>query len=247
MRLIFEHHNLSSRFLGGHMKAQFQNLILFISILFSASLASAVCGYEQLTVQNATPEEVTATCDYLERLKTEFGKMDIVVEPKGTIFFEDQAVSPVNGVSVHGYFDSDVSEIHMTHLKAGVNTPSTPFGLVKSVELMETFLLHELIHMYVFAYMGDSMSRITRVWHEALAYSLQFRLMNTKTREMILKYNPSLTAYSDDSYINSMFYGTDPDQFAIRAHLAFENWGGLEYIKDLMDGKIPGTAFEATF
>lgn len=226
------------------MKNYLLRLAVFQTILIFSNIASAECNYDRLFIKDATAEEVAATCDYLERLKLAFAQVGISVEPKGTIFFEDQAVSPVNGVSVHGYFDSDVNEIHMTHLKAGVQTQSTPFGMVKSVEIMETFLLHELIHMYVFAYMGDTMTKITPVWHESIAYSLQFQLMNSKTREMILKYNASLVAFSDSSYINPMFYGVDPDQYAIRVYLAFEQWGGLAYIKDLMDLKIPGTSVD---
>lgn len=217
-------------------------LVVFTGVQISArSFALTTCGFSQVQIQNATALETEKTCEALNSVSAYFKGAGIQVDPKVTYIFHDRVEVKLNGetYTAYGYYDTDTLEIHMIHFESGIKENLTEWNQSWDVNLATSFLVHETTHMYFITYMGDHYKYLPHVWHEAVAYTVQFETMNSKLKSIILNQN-TIAAYEDPSMIHQDFYEMSPAVFAKKSFLSITSWGGAEFIKKLAEGKING-------
>jgi hypothetical protein len=211
-------------------------LITFSSI--HALPAAAACGYASVIIEGAKPAEEKAACASIEKLTNYFITLGIrSPDPTIHFHFKPQVVLPGTDVRVHGYFDTDDNSIHMTHFDGQADR--MPWGFVWSEAMASSFLLHEVAHLYAISYMGDNFRKLERHWHEFFAYSLQVELMDPDLKARLLQFSGGAKAFDTPTKVTAMYYEMDPESYALRAYLSSREWGGENFLKNLLDRKIP--------
>lgn len=215
--------------------------ILILLAIMAASPSSAMaeaCGYPSVTIEGAKPAEEKAACASIEKLTAYFRFLGIeAAAPTINFHFKPQVLLPGTDISVHGYFDTDDSSIHMTHFDG--QAERMPWGFAWSEAMASSFLLHEVAHLFAISYMGNDFRKLERHWHEFLAYSLQIELMDPELKGRLLQFNGGATAFEKPADVTSLHYEMDPDRYALRAYFSSEKWGGKAFVKDLLNRKIP--------
>lgn len=231
-------------------KVWFAPFVLFLFIGFNAQARDDFkspaqgedsCGYSHVRLVNATPDEKTAACYALDKILKYFSEFGVVVDPNVKVIFADVVLTPNDQTPVYGYFDTDTHEIHITHFRSPRQLGRESWRLPWSDELASSILLHEISHLVAIDSMGSEFRKVTRVWHEGIAYFIQFELMSENLRQKIFSiYGDEAAAFAALSAINSFSYGMDPHLFAIKVYGFVRNNGGAKFIKDLLDGKVAG-------
>lgn len=213
-------------------------LILLVITFFPLRSALGACGYESVTIKGAKAAEERAACDSIEKLSSYFRALGIeTAAPTINFHFKPEVILPGTDIRVHGYFNTDDNSIHMTHFEG--QAMRMPWGFAWSEAMASSFLLHEVAHLYAISYMGDNFRALQRHWHEFLAYSLQVELMEPELKGRLLQFNGGAKAFDTPVNVSSMHYEMDPEGYALRAYLSTEKWGGKDFVKKLLDRKIP--------
>lgn len=226
------------------MKLDLKPLFLLTFLLIPHLAQASACGLELVAVQNANALESNAACTSLAKVFAYFQAMGATVaEPKITIVFETQVYlpGPEPRTPVHGYFDTDDHSIHITHFDSASQKERMPWGLVWSEAMAESFLLHEISHLFAISYMGDAFRELPHFWQEFLAYSIQIELMEPGLKQRLLQFSGGAKAFDNPESVTSFHYQMDPEGYALRSYLSYAAWGGPKFLKDLIDLKIPAT------
>lgn len=218
----------------------------FFLIFAFSSLARAECNFPNVTIEGQDVIELETTCSAIESLQEAFRSQGAVIEPKVRVVFENEVLTPPNAMGeqykVFGYFDTDTLELHMTKFQSPMQNGRVVWGVAWNKELARSFLVHELSHLLAISYMGEGFKKIAPMWHEAIAYYLQLQLMDEKIRREILEgEGAGFAAYQSTQEVDVAIYQMNPEAFAIKMFKSIHNWGGLEFIKRVMDGAVPGT------
>ncbi|MBK7892716.1 MAG: hypothetical protein IPJ84_18275 [Bdellovibrionales bacterium] len=209
------------------------------------------CGYKSVRIQGASPAEAESSCLALKQVMALFTQLGLSIEPEVRLQFQDEVYLPVSvtggdKVRVHGYFDSSSFEIFQTHFQSSYQQSTRkPWGLKWSNELAHSFVLHEVSHLAAMKYLqsiGRPEKKISSAWHEAIAYAVQFELMDPQLREKIVARYPALASdlFADPSYFSPIIYRADPDEYAVKVYLTIQKWGGISFIKGVLDGTVSG-------
>lgn len=211
------------------------------ALLFSPLAHSAGCGSENIEFHNATPLEEKVSCESIEKIAAYFRSHGVELSNLKMKFFFESQVSipggfPGETIPVHGYFDTDDNSIHMTHFDSASQTQRRPWGLAWTEPMATSLLLHEIAHLYAMSYMGNNFRQVQRHWHELVAYAVQLELMPADLRAQVL--GSETRPFDDRSSVSSMHYEMDPEQYARRAYLSVQAWGGGRFLKDLLELRV---------
>lgn len=236
------------------LSIRFTGLALMgLTMMPTSAIAADVenCGYSGVQIHGAIPGEAESSCVALKQVLELFTKLGLPVEPEVKLQFQDEVYLPLSAtggdkVRVHGYFDSSSFEIFQTHFQSGYQQNTRkPWGLKWNDELAHSFVLHELSHLAAMKYLksiGRSEKKISSAWHEAIAYAVQFELMDPQLRAKIISRYPALASdlFADPSYFSPIIYRADPDEYAVKVYLTIQKWGGISFIKGVLDGTVSG-------
>lgn len=222
---------------------KFQTIFAITILSLATQSAMADCGHTNVTITGATAYEQETSCMGLEKLLSYFQSMGIKKEPQLHLIFQDEVYLPGGmfgeKVQVHGYFDTDTNEIYMTHLEAKSEQQRRPWNQEWTKAMSSSMLWHEMTHLLAINYMGKDFKRLNHAWHELIAYSVQFELMDASLRKQILaqkEYQP----FTDVSEVSSELYEMNPEVFAIISYLSVQKWGGSSFLKRLLDNQVKG-------
>jgi hypothetical protein len=198
------------------------------------------CRSSHIQVHNATRFELQSSCDSLRKVVLLFKKAGIEITPEIKIFFEKQAEVTINGetIPVHGYFDDENFEIHITSFNSHRNSNLTPFGLKWDLNQSSSYVLHEMTHLAIATELGKNKFKIKREWHEFLAYAVQIELMHSDLKKMILAKYSKTKAFESPNSVNSLIYEMDPEMFGVKAYKSMEDWGGSQFLSKILRGDI---------
>jgi len=222
------------------MRSVLYKCLILIAILSLRALPASAdaCGYTGVRIEGAQAVEEKAACASIEKLTVYFRSIGIEsAAPTIHFYFKPEVILPGTETRVHGYFDTDDNSIHMTHFEGQAGR--MPWGFVWSEAMASSFLLHEVAHLFAISYMGGDFRKLQRHWHEFLAYSLQIELMDPELKQRLLQFNGGATAFEKPGDVSSMHYEMDPDRYALRAYFSTQKWGGVTFMKNLLNRKIP--------
>ena len=216
-------------------------ILLVLISLFSASWAAADCGLSGLQISGATPLEQQTSCDSLTQVVSLFKTVGVEINPKFKLFFEDQAIVLFGEelVEVHGYFDDEKFEMHITTFANPRNKELTPFGLPWELKNGVSYVLHEMTHLVVATDLALHQRKLKHEWHEFMAYAVQLELMDLELRNNILNQYSKTEAFENPEAVNSMIYEMDPDVYAVKAYKSMKVWGGVSFLKKVLAGEVP--------
>ncbi len=234
--------------------------VWFLSFAFLGSLMGSLsvragesesCGYSSVSIHGALPIEVASSCSALKQVHGLFDRLGLPFEPEVKLQFQDEVYLPLSAtggekVRVHGYFDSSNFQIFQTHFQTEHQQRTRqPWGMAWNNELAYSFVLHEISHLAAMKYLRSivrSEKKISSAWHEAIAYAVQFELMDPKLRSKIIARYPALPLdlFPDPSYFSPIIYRADPDEYAVKVYLTIQKWGGISFIKGVLDGTVSG-------
>lgn len=209
------------------------------------------CGFSGVSIHGSLPIEAASSCSALKQVHELFAQLGLAFEPEVKLQFQDEVYLPLSAtggekVRVHGYFDSSSFQIFQTHFQSEHQQRTRkPWGLAWNNELAYSFVLHEISHLAAMKYLRSiarSEKKISSAWHEAIAYAIQFELMDSKLRSQIIARYPSLASdlFPDPSYFSPIIYRADPDEYAVKVYLTIQKWGGISFIKGVLNGTVSG-------
>ncbi len=191
------------------------------------------CGHPEVHVA-ADAAEIEIACAALARILSHFADAGFALEPRVTISFVDEIRDTPWPHAPHGYFDRTRSEIVI------VRRAVDQWWALEDEEELLGSLHHELSHMAVATILGDDFSKLTRAWHEYIAYTVQLDLMTAEIREQVLARNPDVPAFSTAFQVNDFVAGLLPPQLmALMSYRAYRNWGGKALLGRLLRFQVP--------
>lgn len=185
--------------------------------------------------------EAEVTCNSLKRVVAVFDQMGVAFHAPFKVIFFESLYYPGTDIPLFGSFDTNTNEIHMLSFRSSQQRGRTAWGLPWNDQLAESFLIHEMAHLVAITSMGSDYKRLAPVWHEFIAYTVQFQLMPEDLRKQILSRAHLQEPYENHWGVNFDIYLMNPDLFAIRSYLSAEEWGSGEFLKKLMDGLVLNT------
>ena len=211
-------------------------LLTALALLSSPAFA---CESPTVSIEGANATEKQAACDALAKMNDYFLSLGIAAQAPTIKFLFEQQVRlpsqiPEERIPVHGYFDTDDNSIHTTQFASESQTARRPWGLPWTEKMAGSILLHEVSHLYAISHQGSSFRELAHHWHEFLAYSIQIDLLDEETKKELLANYPNATPFSDPGSVNSFFYESEPELYAVRAYLSTHAWGGKKFIADLL-------------
>jgi len=233
-------------------------VIVLISLVLPQS-ASAACGYDRVAVAGTT-EEIADACLALEQVLRYFKETGFRPVPEVSISFENHVYidmylhssepagrEPVGESEVSGYYNFPRKELHVTSGRRNVLRERRPWGLEWNRSIAYSILQHELAHAIVAALLGPDYPKLAKVWHEFIAYAIQFDLMNPALKADVLANYPNARAFQFPESVNAIVYGADPDEFGVSAYLYAEANGGPGFIRQLLEKQVPFSLQEFEF
>lgn len=214
--------------------------VLFIALI-AGQLAFGDCGGESVSVRDASAFELQSSCQSLSKVVSLFKIAGVEISPRFKLFFEEQAevLFGEEIVPVHGYFDDETFEMHITRFENPKNKDLTPFGLSWNLAQATSYVLHEMTHLVVATDLALHQRKLKREWHEFVAYAVQIELMDSNLKQSVLNRYSETAAFENPNAVNAMIYEMDPDTFAVKAYKSMKAWGGAEFLKKLLQGEIP--------
>lgn len=220
----------------------------FCSVAFASSswAEKSQCDKVNVVVKNATPQEAAAVCSSISKLFSIFEPMGLKAVPDLKIYFQDEVFLPMDPsydpklfepASIHGYFDREKFEIYLVHFNSPGASDESTLEQSWTPELAESYLVHELAHAFVTATNGHYSRRIPHGMHEALAYYIQFESMKPRLRNEILNASGE-PAYTSEAEMIQFGVESDPVIFSVKSYLAIQNWGGMKYVKKILDTPV---------
>ncbi|MBN8542142.1 MAG: hypothetical protein J0L82_17250 [Deltaproteobacteria bacterium] len=204
----------------------FGAIILLSPTLSYSAQTNSTCDPSRIRIEQATSLEQKSACVAIRQLEDFFLKMAAPVTLDVTLKFENEVFLPLASTGgektrVYGYFDSDKFEVVQSHFRSAYQVGRrSPWSLKWSDALAHSFLLHELSHLAVMKYLksiGRSERQVAPEWHEAIAYTIQFLLMDSRLRNQIFEKNQQTVAdhIKEPARLASSNYREDP-AFAMR-------------------------------
>uniref|UniRef100_A4WYL8 Uncharacterized protein n=1 Tax=Cereibacter sphaeroides (strain ATCC 17025 / ATH 2.4.3) TaxID=349102 RepID=A4WYL8_CERS5 len=225
-------------------------LIVLLLALTTARPAAAACGLAGVSVSGSA-EEVAEACDVLAEVTGYFRALGFSLEPEVTVVFADRieielpaepsGTEPSAAVraQISGCYDFRQDRVCVVSGHRDLPHDRQPWGLDWSPPVARSILTHELVHAAVSDILGPQTPDLGMVWHEFIAYAVQFHLMPPALRAEVLARHPEATAFAAPERVNPMSYALDPDAFAISAFLFAEEQGGGAFIRQLLTGSAP--------
>lgn len=204
-----------------------------ISAPASAAITST-CQYSQVVILDATSAESAEACRALADVVGYFQKLQFSFEPTFSIRFRSSMPADNHeGRRTHGFFDSNAGTVVL------FRSPNvTPWGLVWSRNLANSFLRHEMVHASLWHLLKEDFKKIRPEWHEFIAYAIQLDLMNTELRQQILANNVDIGPFSNLANVNEFTHGMAPDDFAISSYRTYLSRGSGTFINRLLTFQI---------
>lgn len=228
-----------------HSKLILFALLGFVTIgLSNANAARAeeqdsACKYKDVAVLENSPKELTLVCRAVNDIAAYFQSIGYAPKLKGTLIFADRADD--RGFS-HGYFDAKRSQI-VVYRKSKFN----PWGSPWNARMAASFLHHELVHMATWQILGEDPTRLGLEWHEFIAYTVQFDLMEPQLRSDLLASMDHIRPFETFLEINEFTARMKPSQFAIAAYKTYRAKGGRKFVQQLLDREFAPTPFSYPF
>ncbi|WP_246100160.1 DUF6639 family protein [Cereibacter sediminicola] len=233
-------------------------LIVLLLALTTARPAAAACGLAGVSVSGSA-EEIAEACEVLAEVTGYFRALGFSLEPEVTVVFADRieielpgepsGAEPTTGTraEISGCYDFRQDMVCVVSGHRGLSRDRQTWGLDWSPPVARSILTHELVHATVSDILGPQSADIGMVWHEFIAYAVQFHLMPPALRAEVLERHPDVTAFATAERINPMTYAMDPEAFAISAFLFAEEQGGGAFIRQLLTGSTPFSTEEFQF
>lgn len=192
------------------------------------------CSHSGVNVIYDDPAELKSACSALTDIVMYFQRIGFDVTPKVSLRFVDRhAAGSFRQIASHGYFNAPQSQI-VIYRTANVN----PWGLPWSARLAASFLRHELAHMAISQIVDGRQVRLTREWHEFMAYAIQLDLMDPQLLNELLARYSGTQAGEHLEQINEFTYGMDPEVFAVVAYKTYLSKGAAKFVAQLLSAEV---------
>lgn len=227
-------------------------MILVVSTLLGIILpqcAFGACGFERVFV-SGTAEEVEDACRAIDQVLSYFRNLGYKPDPEVSILFQEhveidmyqhgyepRAEQPAGKSEVSGYYDFRHKELQITSGR-GILRDRKPWGIVWGESIAYSILQHELTHAIVANMLGSRYRKLGRAWHEFIAYSVQFELMDRDLRSNVLRNYPDAEPFRYVESVNAIVHAADPDAFGVSAYLFTEVNGGPDFIQRILAGNV---------
>ena len=205
--------------------------------LANASKAQEFCNKGQITVVASTDEGHDA-CAAVGEVLQYFAAGGLHLDLTLTIRFQSSVfveiaggASPPTAIPVLGRFNQRKGEIQIFALSPSSKNERRPWGLPRTAEIASSILRHEVAHAVIAKLLAEKYDKLPPAWHEALAYIVQFELMSTELRGLVLAAYPRAEPFDQTSKINDLTYGFDPDGFGVRVYLTYMANGRMSFLK----------------
>ena len=224
-------------------------MVLIGSVLIGVVLpqfALAACGYEAVSV-SGTVEETADACRALDEVLLYFKKIGIQPAPVVSISFQDQVYidtyphthDPTGGDlagknEVSGCYNFRGRELQITSGRRDFQRERRPWGIAWGQSIAYSILEHELVHAIVANLLGSKYQKISKAWHEFIAYSVQLDLMDSELKRKVLANYPDAKPFQFPENVNPIVYAADPDEFGVSAYLYTEAKGGPRFIGQIL-------------
>jgi hypothetical protein len=194
----------------------------------------ADCGFRAVSVVHDNPSELDAACSALVDVIGYFRRQGFELEPRISLHIADRAIgAPTEHASAHGYFDP-VRGVIVVYRTSDVR----PWDLPWSLEMMASFLRHELAHMAVWEIHKVGTVRLRREWHEFVAYAVQLDRLGARVLRDILTKHADIQAFNRLTQVNELSYGMNPEAFAVAAYKTYVARSGPALIRQLLVGEL---------
>lgn len=238
-----------------------RRLALIAAVMAGMALprcASAACGYETVSVTGSA-EEIEDACRALGEVLAYFSKIGLQPEPSVNIAFEDQAYidtfrqtyeprkEPAGRSPVSGYYDFRRKELQITSGRRDLPRERKPWGIAWGRPIAYSILQHELVHAVVASLLGSGYQKLAKEWHEVIAYSVQFEVMDSELKRRVLANYPEARPFQFPENVNPVIYAADPDEFGVSAFLFTEANGGPRFVGEILARKVPFSTQEFEF
>lgn len=232
--------------------------IVLIGILLPRP-SLAACGYAGVAV-SGTAEEIADACRALEDVLGYFRKIGFRPDPVVDISFQDQVhidmyphtyepagKQAVDRNEVSGSYNFRLRELQITSGRRDIRRERRPWGIAWSQPIAYSILQHELVHAVVANLLGREYQKFAKAWHEFIAYSVQFDLMDRELKNKVLANYPDARAFQFPENVNPIVYAADPDEFGVSSYLFTEANGGPRFIGQLLVKEVPFSTHEFEF
>jgi hypothetical protein len=216
--------------------------MLFATVAAAALATSPAAANE--TVFECDDTQITATgdfnvsdvCEAVDRVTNYFEGLGYETLPAASINFEEQVFATFTSkldetkqekIQVFAQANAETMAVSMTSFNSPSELHRESFGIPFNPEFASSILSHEIVHLQVSHILGEDYRKLTRSWHEFLAYSVQIHLMSDELRENVFS-NVDEWVPASDMQVHALSYGRQPDAFAAGTYVyAMEN-GGLD-------------------
>lgn len=220
---------------------------------------SAACGYDGVSV-SGTAEEVADACRALDEVLSYFRNIGLQHDPQVSISFWDQVQidmfpqtykptgkDSVGKSQVSGSYDFRRRELQITSGRREIRRERRPWGIEWGQPIAYSILQHELVHAIVAGLLGSEYQKFAKAWHEFIAYSVQFAIMDRELRSKVLANYPDARPFQFPESVNPVVYAADPDEFGVSAYLFTEANGGPGFIRQILAREVPFSIREFEF
>lgn len=207
------------------------------SIAAAGTLASGSrsrCAEWRVDVIDATPAEAGDICVALSDVVRYFRALRFRVAPRISVVVRVRPPADASRhARLHGFFDARSEQIVVFRA-----SDVASWGLAWDGGIATSFIRHEFVHMAIVRILRAEHVRLRPEWHELIAYSVQFALMDDTLRDRVLAGYPDVAAAADFTAINEFTYRMDPDRFAVTAYRTYLAQGGPRFVESLLRFQI---------
>ncbi|MBI5318611.1 DUF6639 family protein [Bradyrhizobium sp.] len=221
--------------------------------------ALAACGHESVSV-SGTAEEIADACRALDEVLSYFRKIGFQPDPNVSIAFWDQVEidmfpqtykpagkESVGKSQVSGSYDFRRRELQVTSGRRQIRRDRSPWGIEWGQPIAYSILQHELAHAIVAGLLGSEYQKFAKAWHEFIAYSVQFAVMDPELKSKVLANYPDAKPFQFPESVNPVVYAADPDEFGVSAYLFTEANHGPGFIRRILAREVPFSIREFEF
>ena len=203
-------------------------------------LDGGACGYRNINVERGVLAGKFDICQPLSDVMAYFRKIGFNFEPRFSLTVTSRRNTNYAAYTTsYGIFDAAKSKIIIFR-----KSERTPWGLPRSKELFASVVVHEMVHMAISAILGSDNSRLSKEWHEFIAYAVQIETLDHKTRDSLLEKFSGAEPFDNLLLVNPYIYGlTDPQVFSVRAYKTYRAYGGSRFARKLLRLEFRPPAF----
>lgn len=206
-------------------------------------MMQADCGHPGVTAIGSSVERETA-CEALETVLRWFRDLGYEIDPIVTVRFKDKVICEFNShdgspaacpLQVSGFYNFSQELVEITSADSPFREDRRPWGVDWGEEIAYSILEHELAHMAVAEILESDFTNLSLPWHEFLAYSIQFDIMDEPLRAGILSRFEDVQPFGSPNHVNPLIHAIDPDTFAVRAYLYMLENGVEDLIVEIIE------------